>query len=156
MVILLLLEQNPEIAPEPTTQSTTEPELKVSYLWYIVQNLEYQGLSYGSWKTEVTGTGKATLTLSKSVAVANTYTGTLSASKSNVNASVGFNISETKTTMATYAVVVPAGKKYGIQWRPVYKKYKVKQDVYIDSTFMKSTYIYPLKYDHLEYRWIQL
>ncbi|MBU5206601.1 MULTISPECIES: hypothetical protein [Bacteria] len=121
-------------------------------LWYLSYNLGYQGKHYGKWKNGTTGEGKATLTFSKSVNTSNTFTGTLAAPIKQVNASVGFNITKSDTTSASYSVLVPKGKKYTIQWRNVYKKYKVRQQGYSGSVMLDSKYVYPLKYDHVEYR----
>ncbi|MDU7578638.1 MAG: hypothetical protein E7K43_20820 [Bacillus subtilis] len=123
-----------------------------------VTNKGYQSKYYGKWKNGVTGAGKATLTLSKTVTVSNSYTGTLTASKGAVSSAVGFNITSSRSTTASYSVSVPKGKKYTIQYRPVYKKYKAVQKKYESAggvmVLLESKNIYPLKYDHLEYRYI--
>ncbi|CAH0134003.1 hypothetical protein [Peribacillus simplex] len=155
LVLSLSMFSNSASASGVETKVSTDNRMSAySSLWYLTFNQGYQSKAYGSWKNGTSGSGPASLTLAKSVTVANTYSGTLSASKKDVSASVGFNITSSKSTTASYTVKVPKGKKYMIQWRPVYKKYKVKQDAYIGSTFMETTYVYPKKYDYLDYRWI--
>lgn len=131
-----------------------------SVLWYSVTNNGYQGLSYGPWIDGVSGAGKSTLTLSKSVSVSNTYTGTLTAKKDDITAAIGFNISKTDTTTASYAVPVPAGKKYKIQYRSVYAKYKATQKAYStgvgSSVLLGTDIIYPMKFSYLDYRYVEI
>lgn len=132
----------------------------LSSIWYLVINNGYQGLAYGPWINGVSGPGVATLRLSKSVTVTNTYSGTLTAKHADITAAVGFSLSEAKNTTASYSVKVPAGKKYKIQYRAVYKKYKATQTAYstgIGSTVnLGSKIIYPMKYSYLDYRYVEI
>ena len=151
-----------ELVDNSFNSSTIESSPQLSTMtagtsFTLVFNEGYQGVSYGPWKNGTTGSGASTLTFSKSVGTSNTYTGTLTATIKDVSAAVGFNITKTNTTVASYSVKVPAGKKYTIQYRPVYKKYKASQEKYSvvagNSTLLSKKYIYPLKFDHLEYRY---
>ncbi|MFJ7407027.1 MULTISPECIES: hypothetical protein [unclassified Lysinibacillus] len=145
----------------------TSPEISLEdygiqpmYLWNTVISNGYQGLSYGAWVDGVSGSGAATLTLAKTVGVSNTFSGTLTAKKDDITAAVGFSITWTDTTTASYSVQVPAGKKYKIQYRSVYKKYKATQTTYstdIGSTVVLGTdIIYPMQYQYLEYRYVEI
>jgi hypothetical protein len=135
-------------------EASEEPGFSIMRLWYMTSSYGYVGQSYGSWINGVSGSGPSNLTLSKGVSVSHTYSGTLTATKSAVSAAVGFSISKTWSTNASYSVNVPKGQRYMIQYRKVYKKYKVGQKAYINSTYTGQTkYVYPKKYSHLEYRW---
>jgi hypothetical protein len=147
------VDDNGNIVEEVASEEDSEPSFSVmNVLWYQTLNLGKVGTSYGSWTTGVSGQGEATLSLSKSISVSNTYSGTLSASKKDVNAAVGFNISKSWDTRATYTVKIPKGKKIKIQYRKVYTKYKVLQKAYSGATHLGDKYVYPKKFSHLEYR----
>jgi hypothetical protein len=147
-------DENGNVVEDAVSEYTDgEPTFGVMYLWYMTNNMGYVGNSYGSWTNGVSGSGAATLTLSKSVSTSNTYSGSLTASKKSVSAAVGFDITKSRSTTASYSVKVPKGKKYMIQYRRVYKKYKVQQKAYSTSTYLETKYVYPKKFSHLEYRY---
>ncbi len=119
---------------------------------YEVKKTAGPSTVYGSWIIGTEGKGPATLKFSKSVSWSNSYSGTLSVSKSLVNAAVGFDITKSGKSTASYSVKVPAKKTYQIQYRRVYKKYTVRQRYYVGNTLVKTTYVYPRKYSHIGYR----
>ncbi|MDP9700732.1 MULTISPECIES: hypothetical protein [Paenibacillus] len=135
-------------------------EITTLALWNVVTNQGYQGLSYGAWVDGVSGPGPGTLTLSKTVSVSNTYSGTLTAKVDDITAAVGFSISATNSTTASYSIKVPNGKKYKIRYRPVYQMYKATQYTYstdVGSSVLLSTdVIYPKKYAYLEYDYVEI
>ena len=75
-----------------------------------------------NWETAARGPG--TLTLSKSVSVANSYSGTITAAggsaNSKISAAVGFSVTTTYTTAASYTVTVPKGALYELRADAVY------------------------------------
>lgn len=114
--------------------------------------------SYSPWKIGVEGTGSTSgssnLTLSKSVGYANSYSGTLAVSKSVFDATVGFNITYSSTTTASYSTSLQKNKTTQIQYRQVNTKQQWKQQLYHNNvnTGYAPTYVTTYKFSHLGYR----
>lgn len=123
--------------------------------WRIASTT-YTGYTYGGWVDCAFALNAGHLTCSKTVTVNNSYSGSLQVAKSLVEASVGFDISKEWSTTAAFDKDVSARTK--IQYRSVYKNYKVKQNLirtYLitGNTEIRDTkYVYPKKHSGFEFR----
>lgn len=108
--------------------------------------------TYGSWTTEASGKGPGTLSQTVSKTVSNGYSGTLSVTESALTAAVGFDVSTSKTVSNTYSGEVASGKTGKLQVRPVYNRYAVKQEYVKLGKVTNTSWVYPKKFTHLDYR----
>lgn len=108
--------------------------------------------TYGSWTTEASGKGPGTLSQTVSKTVSNSYSGTLSVTKSALSTAVGFNVTSSKTVSNTYSGELKSGKTGKLQVRPVYGRYAVKQEYVKLGKVTKTSWVYPKKFTHLDYR----
>ncbi|SFS36187.1 hypothetical protein [Marininema halotolerans] len=111
----------------------------------------------GKWHLGVTAWGAGTVKLSKKISVANKVTGTVNVSYSKLTAALGYDVTKTNSTTASFSTYAKTGQKVGIYWKPVYSRWKVTQRKYIHSDHStipvdKYAKCYPRKYHHLSYK----
>ncbi|MFB5663065.1 hypothetical protein [Alteribacillus sp. HJP-4] len=140
---------------EDTEFSTSERSLK----WYAVSE-SYEGHSYGNWKYAGASTlSGGVLTASHTTAVSNTYSGSLEATKSAVSSEVGFDITYTDDKTVSYSTHSYPDGEYRLEYRHVYKKYKVKQELksaHPRAKVYDTKYVYPKKWVERQYRVVEL
>ena len=138
---------------------TIEPYADGRYSWKI-ESKTYEGYTYGSWKvldsfTVSKSNAPMNVSFSVSTAYKNSVTGEVKVTYSNLEASMGYDLDHSTTvTLTAEKENAPAGTYY-LKARPVYKRWKVKQQRYytIDGYTTKSgspVYCYPKKFSHSE------
>lgn len=123
--------------------------------WYLT-NEGYVGLSYGGWKYAGASTvSGGSLHANHTSNVSNTYTGSLQASARNIQGLVGFNINYSWGESVGYTSKSYSKGRYRLEYRHVYKKYKVKQELKYDRrgrVVYATKYVYPMKWVERQYR----
>lgn len=127
--------------------------------WYGMSST-YQGLTYGPWLFAGASTvSGGRLTASHSSTVSNNYSGTLKIPIKSLEAVVGFNTTRSwSETVGFVSDSYPNGK-YRLEYRHVYKKYKVKQDQKYDKRASKvydTKYVYPQLWVERQYRVVNI
>lgn len=139
------------------TETDFETNVTYTYFWRIASKTQ-QANTYGSWNDCAHSQNGGTLSCSSSWTRSHSYTGTLKVAKSAVDASVGFNITSSRTITAGTSDKVKARTK--IQYRYVYNNYKVKQDQVRynmnngSQKVVDTKYVYPRKYAGVEFRYV--
>lgn len=136
-------------------------------MWKIDGKRSYVGEKSGSWKigirAKADGSAGDTISMGTSKTVSNSISATYGISKRILNATFKFDVSRQWSVNAskTYGLT---GKKKGtwwaIQYKPVYKKYRVKTRLhtYINGKWHRTSntkYIYARKFDHFAYRLVK-
>lgn len=125
--------------------------------WYQVSK-NYVGHSYGSWKYAGASTisgGKLSAKHTRSVS--NTYSGSLKVSKKGAEAYIGFSLNDEYNRTVSYtsnSLPKISGKGHRLEYRHVYKKYKVKQELKYSprSKVYDTSYLYPKRWVERQYR----
>ncbi|MBC1226864.1 SH3-like domain-containing protein [Listeria booriae] len=134
----------------------------VSY--WVLTGKTNTGKAYGPWRIGAAAkksNAYGTLSYSESLTSSNSYTGTLKIPKTKVDASVGFNITKSRTQTAAMTVNVKKNKSYTIYHRRVYTTYKAPQKLKkVDSWTGQSYYastsnLYLKKYSHIEFKAVE-
>lgn len=123
--------------------------------WYLKGGKKYVGLSYGSWRYAGASTiSGGVLHASHSSTVANSYSGSLNVTKRDLNAYIGFNTTKSWSKTVSYSSPSYPSGRYRLQYRHVYKKYKVKQvQAYHPKGRVYATkYVYPKRWIERNYR----
>ena len=80
-----------------------------------------------SWKFGTAGYGPSTLGLSQTIGVSNDVTGSVDVPVWDISSSVGFDVSYSYQSQASYQVNVPGGREYEIEWANRYMTTPVKE-----------------------------
>src|SRR5690625_3738860 len=122
--------------------------------WYVMSSA-YQGLSYGAWKyAGVSTLSGGVLSASHTKTVAHRYTGTLQVPLKTLKTAVGFDATKTWSKTVSYSTKAYISGRYRIEYRHVYKKYKVKQQKKYDrrTKAYDTKYVYPQRWVERQYR----
>lgn len=122
--------------------------------WFATSTT-YMGLSYGSWRYAGASTlSGGTLSASHTSTVANRYSGTLKIPVKKLDTVVGFDVTLTTSKTVGYSTKSYPKGKYRLEYRHVYKKYKVKQEQKYDrrTKTYDTKYVYPQKWVERQYR----
>ncbi|SIT71604.1 hypothetical protein [Edaphobacillus lindanitolerans] len=123
--------------------------------WYGVSST-YQGLTYGSWLFAGASTiSGGRLTASHTKTVANRYSGTLKIPIKSLESVVGFDTTKSWSQTVGYVSDSYPNGRYRLEYRHVYKKYKVKQEQKYDRrapVVYDTKYVYPQKWVERQYR----
>lgn len=127
--------------------------------WYGMSST-YQGLAYGPFLFAGASTiSGGRLTASHTSTVANTYSGTLKIPIKSLESVVGFNTTRSWSETVGYVSDSYPNGKYRLEYRHVYKKYKVKQDQKYDkraSQVYDTKYVYPQLWVERQYRVVKI
>ena len=137
------------------------------YKWKVEGNRIKDGETSGSWRTGIRaradgGPGDS-ISMSTSKTVSNTVSGSFGISRNVLNGTFKFDVSRSWSASATKAYGLTGKKKgswWAIQYKPVYKKYKVKVRRYgfVDGTWKKTRktgWIRAKRFDHFAYRLVK-
>lgn len=123
--------------------------------WYPTSK-SYLGHYHGGWRyAGASTTSGGTLVASHTVKVSNTYTGSLTVSLSVLNSYLGFNTTRDFDRTVSYRTKSYPNGNYRLQYRHVYKNYRVKQDLKYSSNATKvydTRYVYPKRWIERQYR----
>lgn len=108
--------------------------------------------TYSAWSTKASGWGPGTLSRDVTVTEANGYSGSLDVTKSALNASVGFDVSWSKSVTNTYTGELKNGKQGHLQVRHAYDRYSVKQEYVKLGKTTKTSWVYPKEYAFTDHR----
>ncbi|MDA1477179.1 hypothetical protein [Bacillus changyiensis] len=128
--------------------------LERSLMWFGVSKT-YQGHSYSSWKYAGASTiSGGRLTASHTRTVANRYSGTLKIPLRDLEAVVGFDITDSWSQTVGFVSKEYKSGRYRLEYRHVYKKYKVKQEqkYHPRSKVYATKYVYPQRWVERQYR----
>ncbi|GIN66376.1 hypothetical protein J41TS2_17970 [Bacillus sonorensis] len=142
---IFLKEDNPDNLFTPAVRSL---------MWFGVSKT-YQGLSYSSWKYAGASTvSGGRLTASHTKTVANRYSGTLKIPLRDLEGVVGFDVTDTWSQTVGFVSKEYKKGRYRLEYRHVYKKYKVKQEqkYHPRSKVYATKYVYPQKWVERQYR----
>ncbi|WLR43421.1 hypothetical protein LC087_04395 [Bacillus carboniphilus] len=138
---------------DETTGGIVTPQERVKR-WYAVSST-YVGHSYSSWYYAGASTiSSGVLTASHSSSVSNKYSGSLKVSKKTIEGMLGFDTTKTWTETVGYSSPSYPNGRYRLEYRHVYKKYKVKQIQSYDrrGKVYATKYVYPQKWVERMYR----
>ncbi|MTH55434.1 hypothetical protein GKZ89_18750 [Bacillus mangrovi] len=143
------------IYPEPFVIGNPYTQDERYKRWYAVSKT-YKGLSYGKWKfagaSTVSG-GRLNATHTKTVA--NKYSGTLKVPLGKLESVIGFDVTDSWSVAVGFISREYPEGRYRLEYRQVYKKYKVKQvrkyDHRVKETY-GTQYVYPYKWVERQYR----
>lgn len=127
--------------------------------WYGV-DYAYQGLAYGPWNFAGASTisgGK--LTASHTKTVSNRHYGNLKITLKSLESVVGFDTSRSWSETVGYVSDSYPNGKYRLEYRHVYKRYKVKQERKYDrraSNVYGTEFVYPQKWVERQYRVVKI
>lgn len=122
--------------------------------WYAVSK-SYIGHTYSGWKYAGASTlSGGVLTASHTDSVSNTFSGSLTVSKKALSSLVGFNVSKSWSRTVSYSTHSYPSGRYRLEYRHVYKTYKVKQQQKYDprGKVYATKYVYPKKWVERQYR----
>ncbi|MEK5071728.1 hypothetical protein [Sporosarcina sp. FSL K6-1508] len=123
--------------------------------WYGVSST-YVGLSYSpSWYYAGASTvSGGRLTASHSSSVAHKYSGTLKIPSKSLETVVGFDVTNSWSETVGYMSQEYPNGNYRLEYRHVYKKYKVKQEQKYDprGKVYDTQYVYPEQWIERQYR----
>lgn len=125
--------------------------------WYIT-SVSYQGLSYSPWYYAGASTiSGGTLSASHSKSVANTFSGTLEVPIETMTATLGFDITDSWGVTVSYSSKEYPSGRYRLEYRHVYKTYKVKQEQKYDRRGIAraTRYLYAKKWVERQYRVVE-
>ncbi|NPC93025.1 hypothetical protein HOO54_12480 [Bacillus sp. WMMC1349] len=127
-----------------------------SLRWFGVSKT-YQGHSYSSWKYAGASTvSGGRLTASHTKTVANRYSGTLKIPLRDLESVVGFDVTNTWSQTVGFVSKEYKSGRYRLEYRHVYKKYKVKQvqkyDPHPRAKVYATKYVYPQRWVERQYR----
>lgn len=126
--------------------------------WFAMKKT-YIGLSYSGWKFAGASTiSGGVLHASHTKSISNTFSGNLMVTVKALQGLIGFDTTATSTSTVGYSTPnLPklAGKGHRLEYRHVYKKYKVTQEKKYDRRATKSygtAYVYPQEWAERQYR----
>ncbi|MCR6098253.1 hypothetical protein HXA31_17395 [Salipaludibacillus agaradhaerens] len=122
--------------------------------WYAVSK-SYTGHTYSGWKYAGASTlSGGVLTASHTKSVSNTFSGSLTVTEKVLSSYVGFDIGKSWSRTVSYSTHSYPSGKYRLEYRHVYKTYKVKQEQKYDRRGKASAtkYVYPKKWVERQYR----
>jgi hypothetical protein len=124
---------------DPSAGETVHP-LEIGGNEYYIKNVGPEYVTYGSYvvaSVEKSGATNGTLTLSQAVAVANSYNVSVSVNAQIITAAVGYNVTQTWTTTATYSQNVTKDNKITVI--DAYDKYYQRSfEVWEDDVFFND------------------
>ncbi|MDA7027859.1 hypothetical protein PJ311_14870 [Bacillus sp. CLL-7-23] len=125
-----------------------------SLMWFGVSKT-YQGHSYNSWQyAEASTISGGRLTASHTKTVANRYSGTLKIPLRDLEGVVGFDVTDSWSQTVGFVSKEYKSGRYRLEYRHVYKKYKVKQEqkYHPRAKVYATKYVYPQRWVERQYR----
>jgi hypothetical protein len=147
-------ETSPFVITPPSKDFDVVYPLERSLMWYGTSST-YQGLSYSSWYFAGASTiSGGSLSASHTKTVAHRYSGTLKIPVRSLESVVGFDVTASWAKTVSYRSKTYDSGRYRLEYRHVYKKYKVKQEQKYDrrGKTYDTRYVYPQKWVERQYR----
>jgi hypothetical protein len=121
-------------SPKVYAGTNVKPNNDIMFEWQISSvGSPYRTTSswyFGTSGTDLSPTDPSTLTLSKSEGYSNTLTGTNNLSISTVSAAVGFSVTYSSSSTASYALALSPGQSGEIDWQDVYSSKNITEEQY--------------------------
>ncbi|EON74488.1 hypothetical protein [Lysinibacillus sphaericus] len=126
-------------------------------MWFGTSST-YEGLTYGPWNYAGASTvSGGSLSASHTKTVAHKYSGTLKIPVKKLESVVGFDVTLSWSESVSYRSKTYDSGNYRLEYRHVYKKYKVTQEQKYDSRgkTYDTKYVYPEQWVERQYRVVQ-
>lgn len=161
--------QDTRSVPPPSQSQTATSKFQVIpyadryfYRWFVT-HVSSPYYAYSGWHYGTAGYSPGPISFSQSLEVTNGYSGSLEVSASEISDSVGWDISSSYQSQATYGPVsIPNGKRYEIVWRGLYEHKNVTQS--LEMSINDAPYnptgtvkmLYPSRFDGFDYEVINI
>lgn len=123
--------------------SPSNPKLRERQLIWFATSSTYQGLVYGDWMYAGASTvSGGALTASHTSTVAHRYSGTFKVPLKSLESVLGFDVTKSWSETVSYTSPNYPKGNYRLEYRHVYKKYKVTQEQKYDSRGPSYDYTY--------------
>lgn len=126
--------------------------------WFPVSKT-YTGHTYSGWMYAGASTiSGGVLSASHTSSVSNTYSGSLTLTQKDLASYIGFDVTSSWSRTVSYSTHSYPTGKYRLEYRHVYKTWKVKQEQKYDSRgkVYATKYVYPKKWVERQYRVVKL
>ncbi len=145
------------IGTEVPFEEEISPLEERQLMWFGTSST-YEGLTYGPWNYAGASTvSGGSLSASHTKTVAHKYSGTLKIPVKKLESVVGFDVTLSWSESVSYRSKTYDSGNYRLEYRHVYKKYKVTQEQKYDSRgkTYDTKYVYPEQWVERQYRVVQ-